>query len=107
MRDRLRGPWREIAAYPAIASAGLAGGIRASWWWVVVIALLLSLMRWDSLAERAKEVRDERHRSGRRPTLAEAYVAVMLASVFLHFLLCALAYFLGRGLRWLFWELMD
>ena len=106
MRDRVRGSWREIAAYPVIASAGIAGGISASWWWVVLIALLLSLMRWDSLGERAKEVSDERHRSGRRPRLAEAYVAVLAASFLLHFFLCALAYFFGRGLAWVFWEVV-
>ena len=76
----------------------------ASWWWVVAIALLLSLMRWDSLSERAKEVSEERHRSGRRPRLVEAYVAVLFASFLMHFFLCALAYFLGRGLAWIFWE---
>ena len=106
MREQLHGSWREIAAYPIIASAGLAGAARASWWWVVAIALLLSLMRWDSLSERAKEVSEERHRSGRRPRLVEAYLAVLFASFLMHFFLCALAYFLGRGLAWIFWEVM-
>ena len=101
----LRKPWREIAAYPVIASAGIAGGIRASWWWVVLIALVLSLMRWDSLAERAKEVSQEPRRSGRRPGIAEAHATVLAASFFLHFFLCALAYFFGGGLAWLLWEL--
>jgi hypothetical protein len=70
-----------------------------------LIALLLSLMRWDSLAERANDVSDERPRFGRRPRLTESYVAVLFASFLMHFLLCAIAYFLGRGLVWLIWEL--
>jgi hypothetical protein len=106
LRDQLEGSWRAIAAYPVIASAGLAGVIRASWWWVVAIALFLSLMRWDSLSERAKEVSEERHRSGRRPRIVEASLAVLSASFLMHFFLCALAYFLGRGLTWSFWEVM-
>jgi ABC-type Fe3+ transport system permease subunit len=103
---RLRERWREIAAYPVIASAGIAGGIRASWWWVVLIALVLSLMRWDSLAERAIEVSHERRRSGRQPWLVEAYVAVLAASFLLHFCLSALAYVFGRGLAWFLGEFM-
>jgi hypothetical protein len=101
LRDQHHGSGREIAAYPIIASAGLAGAIRASWWWVVAIALLLSLMRWDSLSERAKEVSEERHRSGRRPRLVEASLAVLFASFLMHFVLCAVAYCLGRGVVWL------
>ena len=104
MRDRLRGSWREIAAYAVIASAGIAGGISASWWWIVAIALLLSLMRWVSLAERAHEVRDEKRLSGRQLWLAEAYAVVLAASFALHLVLCALAFFFGRGFAWLLFE---
>jgi hypothetical protein len=93
--------WREIAAYPVIASAGIAGGTHASWWWVIAVAILLSLIRWDSLTERAVEVSRERHRSGRQPWLVEAYAAVLFASFLLHFIFSALAYVIGRGLAWL------
>ena len=104
LRDRLQASLREIVAYPLIASAGIAGGFGAPWWWVTAIAILLSLMRWKSLAERAHEVRDERRRSGRQPRLAEAYAAVLAASFLLHLFLCTLAFFFGRGLAWLLWE---
>jgi hypothetical protein len=65
------------------------------------MALFLSLMRWDSLADRANEISQERHRSGRKPWLVEAYAAVLTASFALHFFLCALAYTFGRGFAWL------
>ena len=106
MRDRLHRSWREKAAYAIITAAGLSGAFRAPWWSVVVIALLLSLMRWDSLAERAKEVTEERQRSGRQPWIIGANLAVLSASFFMHVFLCAIAYILGRGLAWLFWEVM-
>jgi hypothetical protein len=106
VRDLLRGSWWDLVAYAVIALAVFAGSIHASWRWVVLIALLLSLTKWDALAERAKEVSQEPRRSGRRSRLAEAHAAVLAASFFLHFFLCALAYFFGRGLAWLLSEVM-
>jgi len=63
---------------------GIAGGIRVLWL-VVLLALLLSLMRWDSLAEARERGERRAYRSGRRPWLAEAYFAVVLASFLMHF----------------------
>jgi hypothetical protein len=63
-------------------------------------------MRWDSLAERAIEVSQERRRSSRQAWLIEAHAAVLAASFVLHFLLSALAYVFGRGLAWFLGEFM-
>jgi hypothetical protein len=98
-------PWTEIAGAVIIALSGVAGALRASWLLVVGFALLFSLVRWEWLAGRAREVRAERQSSG-LPWLNEAYATVLALSFLLHFILCALAYGVGRSFAWLFWKVM-
>jgi hypothetical protein len=101
----LRASWREIAASPVIASAGVAGGVRAAWWWIIVAALLVTFLQLSSLEERAREVSQQRHGSRPRPKRVEAYAAVIVASFFTHLFLCALTYLFGSGLAWVHWVL--
>ena len=99
------GSWTEIAGAAFVALSGLAGAFRGSWLFVVGFAIFLSLVRWEWLAGRAREVRAERQTSG-LPWLNEAYAAVLASSFVLHFILCGIAYGMGRGLAWLYWKVM-
>src|SRR3954468_1841409 len=75
-KNDVRGSWTEIAGAFIVGLSGLAGALRGPWWTVVGFALLLSLLRWEMIVARAREVRNERNSSG-LPWLAEAYGAVL------------------------------
>ena len=105
MRSDVRGSWTEIAGAIFVALSGVAGALRGSWLFVVGFAVLLSTVRWELLAARAREVRAERQTSSLR-WLNEGYATVLASSFVLHLILCCLAYGVGRGLAWLFWEVM-
>jgi hypothetical protein len=93
--------WTEIAGAVFVALSGVAGALRGSWLLIVGFAILLSLVRWEWLAGRAREVRAERQTWG-LPWLNESYAIVLASSFLLHFILCTVAYGVGKGLVWLF-----
>ena len=103
--ERVRGTWTEVTGAVFVALSGVAGALRGSWLFVVGFAILLSLVRWESIGARARDVRAERQTSG-LPWLNEAYATVLASSFVLHFILCTAAYGVGRGLAWLFWKVM-
>ena len=102
---RTRQSWSDVAAYPIVASAAIAGGLRASAWWIFGFAVMLSVIRWDSMAARAEE--DARYRSRRPSSDLEAYGAVLLATFCLHLFGCAVVYLFGRGVVWLVFEFLQ
>ena len=68
MRDRVQGSWREIAAYPVIAAAGLVGAVR-----VLVVGRCdrgPSLADAMGFARRARERRERRAAAVRPATTA-------------------------------------
>jgi len=101
---RGRHSWSEVAACPIVAAAAIAGGLRASAWWIIAIAVMLSVIRWDSIAARAEE--DARYRPARPSSYLEAYGAVLVATFCLHLFGCAVTYLFGRGVAWVILEFL-
>jgi hypothetical protein len=87
----------EFAAYAALIATLAAGAAALGWWTIPLATTAITLLRWNALRRRAKEVHQEWGRRSRIP----AYATVVVFGLLLHLLIAALAFAAGRSVAML------